>query len=151
MKTFLLKDKKPLCKWGSLKDESYFSGTIPKDYDLAINPSKNIIVIDIDVDIEKNVNGFNNISEDILKELEETFNYSTKRGGKHYWLYYTGKEYLVNRSTEYNIDLRTNKGYARYNYHIDIRECLHLIKNTSHNINIWIENLFSINKTNLCK
>lgn len=110
MKTFLLKGKKPCIKWGSLKDETYFEGEIPDGYSLAVSPTEGYIIVDVDVTPDKN--GFANIPFSIRGELECTFNYKTTRG-RHYWLKYTGKEELANKTSNQSIDLRTHKGYVK--------------------------------------
>jgi hypothetical protein len=87
MRTFLVNAnkeseyyKKPSCNWGFLKPNTYFEGPLPKGYNLAINPTYGIIVIDVDVDLDKEPfkNGFDNIPIEILKELGTTYNYYTK-------------------------------------------------------------------------
>lgn len=147
MKTFLLKEKVPIVKWGNIPDETYFEGNVPEGYSLAISPSNGFIIVDVDVDKEKSKNGFLNIPIDILEELEQTFNYSTKRGGKHYWFFYTGNIELMNKPSGFDIDLRVGqKGYVRYPHYQDIRLCLHKINNTSHQLNSWLIKLFGNGK-----
>jgi len=53
MKTFLLKEKVPIVKWGNIPDETYFEGDVPEGYSLAISPSNGFIIVDVDVDKEK--------------------------------------------------------------------------------------------------
>lgn len=151
MKTFLLKGKQPIIKFSMLPDNTFFEGTIPDGYSLAICPSnERQIVVDVDKR-EGGKNGFNSIPKNILKELEKTFNYPTKSGGKHFFLNYTGLELLKNTSTLEGIDLRIGKnkktgnngGYVRYNHPEDIRNCLHFINNTSLELNKWLELLFT--------
>ena len=142
MKTFLVKDKTPICKWGSLKDETYFEGKIPEGYKLAINPTEGYIIIDVDVDVNKGKNGFLNIPEPIQRELDLTLTYSTKRGGRHYWLKYTGDKKLPNTTSGKDIDLRTHKGYIVWYIDDDIRKYIHLVKETSQQMNEWLEKLF---------
>lgn len=47
MKSFLIRDKKPIVKWSLVKDETYFEGDVPEGYSLAVSPSGNYIVIDV--------------------------------------------------------------------------------------------------------
>lgn len=143
MKSFLLKSGSPIVKWGSLPQGTFFEGTLPEGYALAISPSKGIVILDVDV---KNIkNGFDHIPKDILEELDTTFNYHTSNGkGKHYWIKYTGNKTLLNRATSMGLDLRiSEKGYVKYHHNIDIRKCIHLIKESSPNLTTWIEKLFS--------
>lgn len=147
MKSFLLnKNNKPVIRWGSIPDGLFYEGKIPKGYSLAICPGKYII---IDVDVKNDKNGFNYIPKNIYLELGNTFYYNTRSGGRHYWLLYTGNEILINKSTEFGIDLRIGEkknnsgGYVKYNYHVDIRKCEHLIEPTSKRLNKWLEKLFT--------
>lgn len=146
MKSFLLKDNKPIIKWGMIPDETYFEGTIPEGYALAVCPSGNIVILDVDKKSGKN--GFNHIPFGIRNELENTFHYNTKSGGAHYWIEYTGKETLLNTSTKYGLDLRIGAkkgnagGYVKYHHNVDIRQCKHLIKPSSNELNQWLETLF---------
>jgi hypothetical protein len=153
MRTFLVKDKKPICSWGNLRNNTFFEGVVPDGYKLAINPTYGIIVIDVDVDLDKEPfkNGFDNIPIEILKELGTTYNYYTKRGGAHFWFKYTGDKELPNKASNLSIDLRVgytknnNGGYAIYypaNQGDDIRNHLHKIKETSPELNKWIEEVF---------
>lgn len=148
MKSFLLnKDNKPICKWGLIPPNTYFTGKIPDGFSLAICPSENIIILDVDVKNGKN--GFNHIPSDIYFELRETFNYKTKSGGGHYFIKYTGNKTLINKSTKYGLDLRIGAkkdncgGYVKYNHTVDVRDCLESIKETSYIMNKWLETLFS--------
>ena len=141
MRSFLLKEKKPICSWGSLPQDTLFQGKVPEGYQLAVNPSNNYIVVDIDRHGDKN--GFDNIPLDILDELEETFNYPTKNNGIHYWLKYTGDKPLINKPSGLSIDLRTNKGYAVWYSEENINDSLTKMKETSSNLNNWLEGLFS--------
>ncbi len=73
--------------------------------------------------------------------------YNTKSGGAHCWLKYTGDKQLLNKATKYGLDLRVAKGsyamgYVKYPHNVDIRQCIHLIKETSSDMNIWLESLF---------
>jgi hypothetical protein len=146
MKTFLLKDNKPIIKWGMLPDETYFEGTVPEGYALAVCPSDNIVILDVDV--KNNKNGFNHIPEEDLKELNYTFHYNTKSGGAHYFIEYTGNKQLMNTSTKYGLDLRIGAkesnagGYVKYHHNVDIRNCKHLIKKSSLQLNTFLESLF---------
>jgi len=148
MKSFLGKAKIPIIKFSMLPDNTFFNGEIPEGYNLLVCPGI-YTVIDVDIDTEKNKNGFNNIPADIYFELRETFNYKTKRGGGHYWVLYTGNKQLGNKTSEFDIDLRVGErkgnagGYAKYVHSVDIRECTHLINSTSSNLNNWLERLFS--------
>lgn len=147
MKSFLLKNNKPVCKWGSIPPNTFFNGCVPIGYNLAVAPSESIIVLDVDV--KSNKNGYDFIPSQILKELNNSFYYDTKSGGRHYFIDYTGPCVLLNTSTKYGLDLRVGAkknncgGYVKYNHHIDIRECLHLIKSTSIELNIFLELLFT--------
>ena len=143
MRSFLVKGKEPICKWGMLPQNTYFEGKVPESYQLAISPSGNYIVIDVDVNEEKNKNGFNNIPQELLEELYSTLHYKTKRNGRHFWFKYTGNKPLGNKTSGLDIDLRTNKGYVVWYREDDIRDCVHLIKDTSNNLNSWVEKLFS--------
>lgn len=141
MRTFLLKGKKPICKWGSIPQETYFQGEIPEGYSLAINPSKGTIIIDVDRHGDKN--GFDNIPEHLLHELDSTLNYLTKNNGKHFWFYYTGNEDLGNKASGFGIDLRTSKGYCVFYLGNDkLKDNLKLIKKSSKELNKWLEKLF---------
>jgi len=141
MKSFLLRGKKPIIKWGMLPDETYFKGQLPEGYSLAISPSEGYIIIDIDKHNDKN--GFDNIPKNLLSELTNTLNYCTKNNGRHFWFKYSGKKSLANKASGLGIDLRTNKGYVVWYPKQDIKECLIEIKNTSKELNKWIETLFS--------
>jgi len=148
MKSFLLnKYNKPICKWGMLPDNVFFEGEVPESYYLAVAPSDNIIILDVDCKNDKN--GYENIPHLIQIELNETFNYKTKSGGAHYWIKYTGRKTLKNTSTEYGLDLRVGAkgsnagGYVKYHHNVDIRECVDLIKPSSKSLNEWLKSLFS--------
>ena len=148
MKSFLLKDNKPTIQWSLIPNNTFFEGDIPEGYALAVCPSENIVILDVDV--KNNKNGFESIPVQILSELEQTFNYNTKSGGAHYWIKYTNDKPLKNCSTKYGLDLRIGKnestgnngGYVKYPFHIDIRECIHLIKESSQELNLFLESLF---------
>ncbi len=151
MKSFLLNSaNKPTIPWGGLRDEVYFSGEIPENHSLAVSPGNSNIVI-LDVDVKNGKNGFLNIPSELLLELNKTFNYGTKSGGQHIFIYYTGNKTLMNRATKFGLDLRIGSkngnagGYVRY-YHIKpIQDCIHLIKPSSIELNKFLEELFSNN------
>jgi hypothetical protein len=140
MKSFLLKDKKPICKWGMVPDETYFEGIIPNGYGLAICPNKPYIILDIDK--HGDINGFDNIPSELLLDLSEHFCYDTKGNGRHIWLKYTGDKHLMNKPSGLGIDLRTENGYVKWYLDADIRKYIHLVKETSHELNLWLESLF---------
>lgn len=148
MKSFLLKNNTPTIKWSLIPNNTFFEGNIPEGYTLAVCPSENIVILDIDVKNDKN--GFEFIPLKILSELEETFHYSTKSGGAHYWIKYTSDKPLKNCSTKYGLDLRIGKnentnnngGYVKYVHTEDIRNCVHLIKESSIELNKFLESLF---------
>ncbi len=145
MKSFLLKNNRPIIKWGMLEDGIFFEGAIPEGYALAVAPSDNYIILDVDVKNDKN--GFDFIPSEILIELERSFNYFTKSGGQHYWINYTGDKTLLNKATKYGLDLRVARGsyamgYVKYPHNIDIRQCIHLINESSSELNTWLESLF---------
>ncbi len=139
MKSFLLRNGSPTIKFSLLSNNIFFEGDIPDGFDLAVAPSDNYIVIDVDVKNGKD--GFNHIPIDIKLELWETFNYKTKSGGAHFWIKYLGGKTLMNTSTKYGLDLRIGAkgsnagGYVKYHHNIDIRECVHLIKDSSNELN----------------
>jgi hypothetical protein len=164
MRTFLVNAdkssknyKKPSCNWGFLKLNTYYEGNLPKGFNLAINPTPGIIIVDVDADEKKGKNGFENIPWDIYCELLTTYFYDTKRGGKHFWFKYSGNKKLLNKASNQSIDLRvgptldsndkitSNGGYAIYypaNLEDDIRNHLNEIKETSEEMNKWLEILF---------
>jgi hypothetical protein len=145
MKSFLLKDNKPIVKWSMIPDNIFFEGTVPEGYALAVAPSDNYIILDVD---EKNgKSGHSHIPIHIFEELLKTFNYHTKSGGSHYWINYTGDKTLLNKATKYGLDLRVAKGsyamgYVKYPHNVDIRQCIQLIKESSSELNVWLESLF---------
>ncbi len=146
MKSFLLKDNKPIVKWSMVPNNTFFEGAIPKGYALAVAPSENYIVLDVD---NKNGKcGFDFIPFNIMDELYDTLNYNTKSGGAHYWIKYTGNKILLNTSTKYGLDLRIGAkpgnagGYVKWHHNVDIRQCIHLINESSSELNIWLESLF---------
>jgi hypothetical protein len=141
MKSFLLKEKKPIIKWGMLPNNVYFEGEIPAGFQLAVSPSDKYIVID--VDNHGDIDGFSNIPMLVQAELNTSLNYATKNNGRHYWFVYTGNKPLGNKTSGLGIDLRTKKGYCVFYLPGDIRDYIHLIKETSLELNIWLESLFS--------
>jgi len=146
MKSFLLRNNAPTVKWSLVPNDCFYEGSVPNGYSLAVCPSENIVIIDVDVKNGKN--GFLNIPDKQFLELEKTFNYYTGSGGKHYFIKYTGGKTLMNTSTPLGLDLRIGAksgnagGYVRYQHHTDIRQCIHLIKDSSNELNIWLESLF---------
>lgn len=143
MKSFLLKGKRPIIKWGLLPDGVMFKGKVPKGYNLAVSPSDNYIVID--VDRHDDIDGFEAIPRDLEMELQMTYNYPTKNDGKHYWMRYTGNKPLGNKTSGKGIDLRTNRGYVVWYPEESIEQVLeeHQIADTSEDMNYWLESLFS--------
>ena len=148
MRSFLLKNNKPIISWGALSDGTLFQGEIPEGYDLAVNPHQPYIIVDVD---RHNKDGFLNIPEHLKSELESTLNYPTKNNGRHYWFYYTGVENLANKASNLGIDLRTgnaedyNGGYVKWQPRntIRIEDVLWQAKETSLKMNKWLEELFS--------
>lgn len=141
MKSFLLREKKPLIKWSMLPDGIFFEGAVPSGFNLAVTPSKGTIIIDVDQ--HGDISGFDNIPHLIQLELDQTFNYNTKNNGKHYWFKYLGNKELANKTSGLGFDLRTHKGYVVYYPDNDIREQMHLVKESSDNLNQWLEKHFS--------
>jgi hypothetical protein len=148
MKSFLLKNGVPIIKWGSLKDGILFQGKIPNGYDLAIAPTPGYIIIDVD---NKNGKcGSKNVPKELLIEFGSTFNYNTENGGFHYWFKYTGSEKLPNTTSKLSIDLRVgasdgnNGGYAKWHPRdsYGIMDCIDSIKESSVELNEWIEGVF---------
>lgn len=144
MRSFLVKGKKPICKWGSLKDNTFFIGEVPEGYTLGVSPSKGFVVVD--VDFHKGIDGSKNIPITIQEELNQTLSYPTKNNGHHYWLEYTGTMNLGNKTSGLGIDLRTSKGYVVWYKKEEVLNCLHLIKETSQTMNDWLESLFYLKK-----
>ncbi len=134
--------------WGNLPDNVFFEGTVPENYQLFVCPGK-YIVLDIDVDEKNNKNGFENVPMLIQEEIDKSYNYFTKREGKHYWLLYTGNKVLANKTSGFSIDLRVGQkpgnagGYVVYYPDNDIRNQTDLINETSVRLNTWLEKLFS--------
>lgn len=150
MKSFILYKNAPIIKWSLIPNGIFFEGGLPEgDYALAVCPDNEKQLV-LDVDVKNGKNGFDHIPENILSELELTFNYHTRSGGRHYFLNYTGSGLLKNTSTEKGLDCRIGKnkktgnngGYVKYNHNVDIRQCIHLIKETSSELNEWLEKLF---------
>lgn len=142
MKSFLVKDKKPTIKWGMLPDEIYFENEVPLNYKIAVCPNEPYVILDIDR--HNDIDGLKNIPQKIKEELFNThFYYQTKNNGYHVWLKYTGNKILLNRTSKLGIDLRTHNGYVIWYLDKDIRSYIHLVKDTSENLNLWLEKLFS--------
>lgn len=141
MKTFLLKGKRPIIKWGMLPDETYFKGNVPEGYSLAVTPSEGYVVIDVDKHGDKD--GFDNIPDNILNELTTTLNYVTKNDGMHFWVKYSGSKPLGNKTSGLGIDLRTHKGYVVWYPKISPKKAMEHVATSSENLNKWLEKLFS--------
>ena len=152
MKSFLLHNNTPSLRWGMIPPNRFFEGTVPEGYNLAVAPTDNYIVVD--VDCKNGKNGFIHILETkgLIDELGLTYHYSTSSGGEHYWLLYTGDKILKNTSTKYGIDLRIGAkdgncgGYVKFHpasQGDDIRNHIHEIKETSQSLNLWLKSLFS--------
>ena len=146
MHSFLVKNKKPICKWTQIPHGIFYEGLIPKGYDLAVCPSEGTVILDIDRHGDKN--GFDYIPEHLKSELSNTLNYPTKNQGEHYWFKYTGDKILANTHSKYGIDLRTHKGYVVWYPKDNPRNYLHLIKESSTELNSWLEDLFTYYKQN---
>ena len=151
MRSFLLKNNRPCVKWSMIPENCFFEGEIPFGYSLAICPTnEKMVVVDIDCKENKS-NGYLNIPENIFNELLQSFHYKTTSGGMHVFLNYTGNKTLLNTTSKLSIDLRIGKnyktgnngGYVKYNHNVDIRKCVHLIKEASPRLNKWLEKLFS--------
>lgn len=140
MRSFLVKNKQPLTKWGLLPDGIMYKGKVPSGYNLAIVPGPEYIIVD--VDRHGDVNGFDTIPEDIFEELEQTFHYPTKNNGVHYWLKYSGNHKLGNKTSGKGQDLRTNVGYVVWYPKTTIYDHIHEIKTTSPTLNKWLEEMF---------
>lgn len=141
MRTFLLKDKVPITKWGLIPDGIMYQGEVPDGYNLAISPSPGYIIIDVDNHDGKK-NGFDIIPPHIMDEMKSSFHYNSKNNGMHCWFRYTGNKKLGNKTCGKGIDLRTEKGYVAYWHNESIEKCLHRIKDTSKEMNNWLEGLF---------
>ncbi len=141
MKSFLLKDKKPICPWKIISDETYFEGVVPEGYGLAINPHHPYIILDIDK--HGDMDGFKNIPDNIYDELiKNHLTYPTKNNGLHVWMKYSGDKPLMNKTSGLGFDLRTKSGYVKWYLDGDIRDYLYLIKETSIEINNFLESHF---------
>ena len=144
MRSFLIKEKTPILKWGRIPDNIFFEGEIPEGYGLAICPHAPYIVLDIDR--HDTIDGFDNIPKELYDELlKYHFSYPTKNNGVHVWLKYTGNAELGNKTSGLGIDLRTEKGYVKWYLDGDIRDYIDQIKETSFELNTWLETLFSYN------
>lgn len=148
MKSFLLNsDNKPIIQWGLLKNNTFYEGEVPKNYSLAVCPSENIVILD--VDMKNGKDGYSNIPRLIQIQLDKTFNYKTKSGGAHYFIRYTGNKILKNCATEFGLDLRIGAkknncgGYVRWYGNIHPKECIPLIKPSSTQLNKFLEKLFT--------
>lgn len=142
MKSFLLKGKQPIIRWSHLPDNTFFEGPLPEGYSLAIMPSGDYIIVD--VDRHGKVDGFDNIPEHLEEELAATLHYDTKNNGRHYWFRYSGESELANKASKQGIDLRVAfKGYVVWYPKSDIRDRLDEIKFTSAEMNEWLVELFS--------
>jgi len=128
--------------WTMLKEDTFFEGPVPEGYRLCASPSKGYVILDVDRHDDKD--GFENIPMGIIDELEKTFHYPTKNNGVHFWLRYSGNKPLGNKASGLGIDLRVGtKGYVVYYPGDDIRNHMHEVKETSNNLNKWLESLFS--------
>jgi hypothetical protein len=142
MKSFILKGKQPIIKWGRIPHGTFFEGSVPEGYSLAICPNDPYIILDIDLKPE--LNGYHNIPIEIYNILFKIhFHYKTKSGGSHIWLKYTGNKQLKNRATKLGLDLRTSSGYVKWYLDGDIRNHIDDIKETNEELNNWLENLFA--------
>ena len=126
-------------------DNTFYEGNIPTGFKLAVSPSKGTVIIDVDK--HGKINGFHNIPKHLMFELKSTLNYPTKNEGRHFWFKYSGDGVLANKASNQGIDLRTDRGYVVYYPDNDIRDQMHLVKNSSKELNIWLEELFGyVNK-----
>lgn len=123
-----------------LPDNTFYEGEVPDGFSLAITPSEGYIIID--ADRHGDVDGIDNIPDDILVELDNTLNYKTKNNGMHYWIKYTGDVILANKSSNLGVDLRTHKGYVVWYPKSDIRDMINKINDSSPALNSWLESLF---------
>jgi len=140
MKSFLVRGKRPIIKWGMLPDGVFYEGEVPEGFKLAVCPSEGFVIIDVDKHGDKN--GFKHLPKEIKKELKKSLTYQSKNGGRHYWINYTGKEHLGNKSSSLGIDLRTHKGYVVWYPSRDVRDCIKEVKDSSEQLNKWLEGLF---------
>lgn len=129
-----------------LKDGVFYKGDVPENYHLAASPSPGMVILDVDK--KKDKNGYLHIPEYLRKELNNTYWYKTKSGGAHVFINYTGNKTLRNCSTKFGLDLRISAdnyncgGYVRWQGDIKPEECISLIKDSSKDLNIWLEKLF---------
>jgi hypothetical protein len=123
-----------------LPDNIFFEGEVPEGYSLAVCPSKEFIIIDVDRHGE--IDGFDNIPNSINQEIQTTLHYKTKNNGEHFWFKYTGNVPLANKSSNLGIDLRTNKGYVVWYPKEDVRNLIKETKESSLELNLWLENMF---------
>jgi hypothetical protein len=144
MRSFLLKKKKPIVKWGMIPDGVMFQGKVPEGYNLAISPHDPYIILD--VDMHGDISGFDSIPENINFQLAQTLKYGTKNDGFHYWLKYTGDKKLMNKASGLGIDLRTSKGYVVWYPKENIEDMVQYISETSPLLNEWLEKLFCAGK-----
>lgn len=141
MRSFLVKDKKPLWKWRDIPEGVTYCGQLPEGYDLAISPGPGIIVVDIDM--HGKVDGYDTIPNEIMVELSQTLFYKTRGNGTHCWFRYTGNEILPNKTSNLGIDIRVeSKGYVVWYHNREIESCLDEINFTSKLMNEWIESIF---------
>lgn len=124
-----------------LPDETYFEGQTPEGFSLAVVPSEGYIVVD--VDRHGNLDGFDFIPQQLIKELDHTLFYQTKNNGMHFWFKYTGSKPLGNKASGLGIDLRTHRGYVVWYPEEDVRSVMNQVNNTSEEMNKWLEKLFS--------
>lgn len=143
MRSFLVKNKKPVCKWGRQKDGVLFEGKVPEGYKLAISPTPGYIIVDVDFSIKNNKNGFLYLPEYLKESFAKTLNYATKSGGRHYWFRYTGDVPLINKSTKMGIDLRTEKGYVVWYREDSIKDCIEMIQDSDEKVNHFLIKYFS--------
>lgn len=141
MRTFLVKDKKPICCWGSLPDGVLYKGDVPNGYNLGVSPTPGYIIIDID-NHDGGKNGFDIIPGKIMQELLTTLNYRTKHDGMHCWFKYTGTKKLANKTCGKGIDLRNEKGYVVWWPKEELWDSMRKIKESSPVMNEWLEELF---------
>ena len=148
MKSFLLKLNKPTVLWSLVPDNCYYIGNLPgEDYSLAISPGNSNIII-VDCDVKNNKDGYKFIPPNILNELKESFWYHTKSGGAHFFVKYSGNKILKNCSTKYGLDCRRGSvlgnagGYVKYNGITPVNEIESLIKESSEELNKFLESLF---------
>ena len=142
MKSFLCKGKHPIIRWSRLPDNTFFEGPRPEGYSLAVVPSGDYIVIDVDK--HGDIDGFKSIPSKIFIGMQKTLSYPTPNNGMHYWFEYTGDKVLANKGSGKGVDLRVrHKGYVIWYPETDIRDCLHKINKSSKELNEWLEKSFS--------